>query len=80
MTRTITPAPRRSVPRKEHSGFTLPPGALAVVDSLVGTFIGATRSEVMRFMIVSWIVEHHVCVNEIGAPPAPSPQQQSDAD
>jgi hypothetical protein len=46
--------------------LTLPPGALAMVDSLVGTFIGGTRSEVVRFMTISWISDHHAFIHQLG--------------
>lgn len=48
------------------TGLTLPPGARALVDSLVGTFIGATRSEVLRFIVASWLTEHIATVEAIG--------------
>lgn len=43
----------------------MPPGAAALVDGLVGTFYGSTRSEVLRFMVVSWITEHHAAVRAV---------------
>jgi hypothetical protein len=47
-------------------GTTLPPGAQALVDSLVGTFIGGNRSEVLRFIVVSWLSDHWTMVLEVG--------------
>lgn len=59
--------PKRPRLRKRMVGCTLPPGALLLLDSLVGTFLGATRSEVLRFILLSWLTEHHTEVNQIGA-------------
>lgn len=46
-------------------GCTLPPGALAILDSLVGTFLGTSRSELTRFIVVSWITDHHTEIKNI---------------
>lgn len=46
--------------------MTLPPGALALVDDLVGSFLGANRSEVLRFIVISWLTEHHTGVKQLG--------------
>jgi len=54
------PAPKHLRLRKGLVGTTLPPGALAIVDSLVGTYLGSSRSEVMRFIALSWITDHHL--------------------
>ena len=54
------PAPKRARLRKGMVGLTLPPGALKIVDGLVGTYVGSTRSEVLRFIVISWIVEHPI--------------------
>lgn len=48
------------------AGTTLPPGAQMIVDSLVGSFLGNSRSEVLRFIVISWITEHHAAVKAIG--------------
>ncbi len=48
-------APRPLRLKSQQCTTTLPPGAHALVDSLVGTFYGSTRSEVARFIIVSWL-------------------------
>lgn len=60
------PAPKRNRLRKDMMGLTLHPAALAIVDSLVGTFIGSTRSEVVRFIVVSWITDHQTSIKDIG--------------
>lgn len=65
MAPTHTPAPKRPTPRKDMIGTTLPPGARELVDALVGTFIGRNRSEVVRFIICSWITEHHTGIKQI---------------
>jgi hypothetical protein len=62
---TTTPAPRRLRLRKGMVGFTMPPGASTLVDGLVGTFLGSTRSEVLRFIVVSWIADHHAEIKQI---------------
>lgn len=62
-----TPAPKRLRLRKGMVGTTLPPGALALVDALAGTFLGSSRSEVLRFIVVSWITDHHAEIKQIGA-------------
>ena len=61
MSRT-TKAPKRQRFPKDMVGLTLPEGALVMVDSLVGTFFGSTRSEVLRFIVVSWICENRALV------------------
>lgn len=48
-------------------GTALPPAAVALVDSFVGSFIGATRSEVLRFIVVSWLTEHHSLAQDLSA-------------
>lgn len=63
---THTPAPKKPRLKRGMVGTTLPPGALALVDSLVGTFIGGTRSEVIRFMVISWITGHIATIRELG--------------
>jgi hypothetical protein len=55
-------APRPLRLKSEALSTSVPPGAAALVDSLVGTFYGSTRSEVLRFIVVSWITEHHATV------------------
>ncbi len=30
-------------------------GAAAIVDDMVGTLYGATRAEVLRFIVISWL-------------------------
>lgn len=55
-------APRTLRLKSEALSTSVPPGAAALVDSLVGTFYGSTRSEVLRFIVVSWITEHHAAV------------------
>jgi hypothetical protein len=65
MAPTTTPAPRRLRLRKGMVGFTMPPGAATLVDGLVGTFLGSTRSEVLRFIVVSWITDHHAEIKQI---------------
>jgi len=67
-------APKRPRLRK-GMGMTLPPGALAIVDSLVGTFLGSTRSEVLRFIAVSWITDHHAGIQQIAEGKPWSPPQ-----
>jgi hypothetical protein len=59
-------APRPLRLKSEALSTSLPPGAALLVDSLVGTFYGSTRSEVLRFMVVSWITEHHEAVLAVG--------------
>ena len=64
---TLTkPAPKVSTPAKNMVGTTLPPAATAIVDSLVGTFVGENRSKVLRFIVVSWITEHMGTVIHLG--------------
>lgn len=58
-------APRRLRLKSEALSTSVPPGAAALVDGLVGTFYGSTRSEVLRFMVVSWITEHHAAVRAV---------------
>lgn len=62
---TTAAAPKRPRPRKGMVGTTLPPGALALVDSLVGTFIGGTRSELLRYIVISWITNHYTEIKSI---------------
>lgn len=59
------PAPKRNRLRKGMMGLTLHPAALAIVDSLVGTFIGNTRSEVVRYIVVSWITDHQALIKNV---------------
>jgi len=59
------PTPKFYRLRKGMVGTTLPPGALMLVDSLVGTFLGSTRSELLRFIVIEWLVTHHLEVKEI---------------
>jgi hypothetical protein len=40
--------------KKQRMTTTLPSGAAALVDSMVGTIYGGTRADVLRFMITSW--------------------------
>jgi len=47
-------------------GTALPTGSLALVDSLVGTFIGNTRSEVLRFIVASWLTQNITIVKAVG--------------
>ncbi len=61
-----TPAPKRNVRPKGMVGATLPPGALVLVDSLVGTFYGNTRSEVLRFIVASWLTQNITMVQAVG--------------
>lgn len=65
MSLTHTPAPKHLRLKSNGVATTLPPGALALVDSLVGTFIGNTRSEVTRYMVISWLTEHIAFVRDI---------------
>lgn len=60
------PTPKGQKKAKGMVGTTLPPGALYLVDSLVGTFVGNTRSEVMRFIVASWLTENLTVVKVIG--------------
>lgn len=60
------PAPKRRTKPKGMVGATLPPGSLALVDSLVGTFVGNTRSEVLRFIVASWLTQNITLVGQIG--------------
>lgn len=48
-------APRPLRLKSQQCATTLPPGAHALVDGLVGTFYGSTRSEVTRFIILHWL-------------------------
>lgn len=59
------PAPRRLRLKHGVHGTTLPPGAGRMVDALVGGLLGATRSEVLRFIIVSWLTDHHGTVSAL---------------
>ncbi len=59
-------APRPLRLKAVQATTTLPPGAGALVDSLVGTFIGSTRSEVLRFIILSWITQNHTTALTVG--------------
>ena len=59
-------APRPLRLKSEQVALSLPPGAAALVDSLVGSFCGSTRSEVLRFIVVSWITEHHAAACAVG--------------
>jgi hypothetical protein len=52
-------APRPLRLKAVQATTNLPPGAGLLVDSLVGTIYGSTRSEVLRFIVLSWITEHH---------------------
>jgi len=36
------------------------------VDNLVGTLYGSTRSEVLRFIVLSWITEHYATALAVG--------------
>lgn len=58
------PAPKRLVPAKNMVGTQLPEGATAIIDALAGSYLGKTRSEVLRFIVLSWITEHHVCIKD----------------
>lgn len=58
-------APRPLRLKAEALSTSVPPGAAALVDSLVGTFYGSTRSEVLRFIVVSWITEHYAAVGAV---------------
>lgn len=59
------PAPRTPRKRRSMVGYTLPPQALTLVDGLVGTFYGSTRSEVLRFITVSWLTTNIAAIREI---------------
>lgn len=65
MAPTSMPAPKRLRLKKGMVGTTLPPGALALLDSMVGTFLGSTRSEVLRFITVSGLTDHIVVARDI---------------
>lgn len=65
MTPKPAPAPRKPRRPRGMVGCTLPPGALVLVDAMVGTFYGNTRSEVLRFITVSWLTEHIAAVSAI---------------
>jgi hypothetical protein len=54
----MTPAPRPLRLKNVAMSTSLPPGAAALVDDLVGTFVGNRRAEVLRFIVTSWLVEH----------------------
>ena len=58
-------APRTPRVNKDMVGVKLPPGAIAIVDSLVGTFLGATRSELLRFIVISWLADNMTEIAEI---------------
>ena len=62
---THTPTPKRLRLKKGMVGHTLPPGVLVLVDSLVGTFLGNSRSEILRFITISWLTDHHAEINRI---------------
>jgi len=62
------PTPKGRAKVKGMAGLALPPGSLLLVDSLVGTFLGNTRSEVLRFIVASWLTENITLVRDIGHP------------
>lgn len=62
---THTPAPKRLRLKNLQASTTLPPGAHALVDDLVGTFIGSTRAEVLRYIVVSWVTSNAVTARAI---------------
>ncbi len=59
-------APRPLRLKSQQAVTTLPPGAHALVDSLVGSFLGGTRSEVLRYIVLSWITEHYATALAVG--------------
>lgn len=62
------PGPRAPRPLRLKSASmatSLPPGAQLLVDALVGSFLGSSRAEVLRFMAVSWITDHHAAIKAI---------------
>lgn len=59
-------APRPLRLKAVAAATNLPPGAGLLVDSLVGTLYGSTRSEVLRFIILSWITEHYATALAVG--------------
>jgi hypothetical protein len=71
MTAGHVPAPKRPRRRRDMVGLTLPPGALALVDALVGTFVGSTRSDVLRYVVISWLTDHHAFVRDVTAETRP---------
>jgi len=36
----------------------IPPGCAFLIDDMVGTTYGETRSEVLRFIVINWTTEH----------------------
>lgn len=60
------PAPKRLRLKSQAVTTSLPPGAQLLVDDAVGSFLGATRSEVLRFIVVSWLSDHHALLKSIG--------------
>jgi hypothetical protein len=59
-------APRPLRLKAVQASTNLPPGAGLLVDSLVGTLYGSTRSEVLRFIVLSWITEHYATALAVG--------------
>lgn len=59
-------APRPLRLKAVQATTNLPPGAGALVDNLVGTLYGSTRSEVLRFIVLSWITEHYATALAVG--------------
>jgi len=52
------PAPRPLRKKSQSVTTSLPPGAQLLVDSQVGGLLGSTRSEVLRFIVVSWLTSN----------------------
>lgn len=59
-------APRPLRLKAVQASTNLPPVAGALVDNLVGTLYGSTRSEVLRFIVLSWITEHYATALAVG--------------
>jgi hypothetical protein len=63
---THKPAPRTLRLKSDAVSTSLPPAATALVDSLVGTFYGTTRAEVLRFIVQSWLTTNIAAVSAVG--------------
>jgi hypothetical protein len=65
MSENSAPAPKKPRRPKRMVGLTLPRGAQVLVDALVGSLLGNSRSEVLRFIVVSWITDHYAAIGQI---------------
>lgn len=53
-----TTAPRKLRLKSISGTLTLPPGAMSLIDSCVGTYLGDTRAGVLRFAVLSWLLKN----------------------